>query len=71
MFGRSRQVERVLALGGGQAQLGAHHFRAGVVRQLQVVHARHHRRQVLIRIQGRLQRLAHHRQRWVQRLETC
>lgn len=40
--GHSREVEGVLALAGGNAQPLAHYFGVRVVRQLQVVDARHH-----------------------------
>lgn len=57
----SGEMERMLALRGGEAQLGAHHLAAAVVGQLQVVNTRHHTRQVLVWVQRRLQRFAHHR----------
>lgn len=57
------EMERVLALRGGNAKLLAQHVDARVIGQLEVVDARHHRRQDVVRILGRVQRRADHRQR--------
>ncbi len=60
----------MLAFAHGHGQLLTHDVQARVVGQLQVVDARHHRRQKVVGLLVRLQRLAHHRQRWRQALET-
>lgn len=54
---RSGQVERLLALAGGNQEFLAHDLDAGVIRQFQVVHARHHGRQEVVRVLRRLERL--------------
>ena len=42
-------MEAVLTLGSGQSQLLSHDLLAGVVRQLQIVGAGHHARQIVVR----------------------
>lgn len=54
---RSRQMERLLALARSNQQFLAHDLDAGVIRQFQVVHTRHHRREEVVRVLRRLERL--------------
>lgn len=54
---RSRQMERLLALARSDQQFLAHDLDAGVIRQFQVVHTRHHRRKEVVRVLRRLKRL--------------
>lgn len=54
---RSRQMERLLALARSNQQFFTHDLDAGVIRQLQVVHTRHHRRKEVVLVLRRLERL--------------
>ena len=59
----------MLALLKGKAELGSHDHHGRVVWQLEVVDARHHRGEEVVRILGRLHSLPHHCQRGVESLE--
>lgn len=65
------KVEGVFPLLQCKVKFVLHDFHRGVVRQLEVVHTCHHRGQEVIRVLGRLDRLAHNRQLRTQSLETC
>lgn len=68
--GGSGEVEGLLTLSGRDQQFLSHGLYAGVVRQLQVVDAGHDRRQEVVRVLRRLERLPHDSQRGVQAPET-
>lgn len=70
MGGGSGEVEGLLTLSGRDQQFLSHGLYAGVVRQLQVVDAGHDRRQEVVRVLRRLERLPHDSQRGVQAPET-
>lgn len=64
-------MEAHAAFAGGHPQLRFHHFTAGVLRDLQVVDAGHHRRQILVRVLIAVDLLAHDCQRWRQGFESA
>lgn len=64
------QVERQLAFLRRCAQLLPHYLHRGIVWQFQVVHARHHWRQVIVWILRRFHCLSHNGQRRIQTAET-
>lgn len=61
-----RQMERHAALTGGNTQFLSHRFTVRVLGQLEIVDARHDRRQILVGILIWIQRFAHDRQRRIQ-----
>ena len=69
--GGSRKMEGVPALLEGRLESLRHDVHGAVVGQFQVVDARHHGRQVAVRVVRAVVGLAHYRQWRVQRLETC
>lgn len=69
--GHSREVEAPDALLERRPQFLAHDRLRAILRQLEVVHARHHAREVIVRGEGRFVGLAHDRQRGVQASEAC
>lgn len=64
-------MEAHAALAGGHLQLLAHRLPARVLRQLQIVDAGHHRRQVVVRVLVAVHLFAHDRQRRRERLEPA
>lgn len=64
-------METHASLAGGHLQLLAHHIAIRIVRQLQIVDARHHRWQILVRVLVAVHLLAHDRERWRERLEAA
>lgn len=68
------QVERELSVAHGDAQLILHHLHGGVVGQLEVVDACHHRGQIVLRVRvdaARVYGLAHDGERRLQRSEAA
>ena len=65
-----REVKRVLSFPDGDSQFLPHNVQASVIGQLEIIDARHHRRQEIVCILVRLQSLPHHSQRRRQALET-
>ena len=66
-----RQMEGTLALGHCCGKFGGQSFGGGIVGQLEIVLARHHRRQLSIHHQARHPALAHHSQARLEGLEPC
>jgi hypothetical protein len=63
-------MERALTLLSRHTQLLLHHIDSRVVRQLQVINARHDAREVVVRRVRRLARLAYDREHWCESIET-
>jgi hypothetical protein len=64
-------MKAALALHVRHPELGHRHFLARVVRHLQVIGTRHHRWQVIIRLEWCLEWPAHHCEWWMKMLESC
>jgi hypothetical protein len=66
-----REVESPLALPYSHAKLLAQNLNSAVIRHLQVIDARHDRRQVVIGCEGWFAGLANNRKHWRESLEAC
>lgn len=58
-------METHTALDAGRTKLVAHRVAARIFGQLQVIHARHHRRQIIVGIFVEVERFADDGQRWI------
>lgn len=60
-----RKMEAHAALIASQSQFGAHRVPTRVLRQFQIVHARHHRWQIIVCALIQIQCLSYNGQRWI------